>query len=174
MPSLPTLSDLFDEFKSTLEADPNYNFVDFSAGSTLRAFGGVAAAAGQSLLRDTLLRFSALYLRTAQGGDLDALALDRYDTAAARLPGELTEAYRQRLLAFHPSLRRGTPDALRVYGATLAGVVAVEVTEDLLAGIVTMTLTKTDAASAATVRAAALAGMDGWRSASVAVNVVVV
>lgn len=174
MPSLPTLSDLFDEFKSTLEADPEYNFVDFSAGSTLRAFGGVAAAAGQALLRDMLVRFSGLFLRTAQGADLDTLALDRFGADAARLPGESTEDYRARLLAYAAALVRGTPAALLVYGATLAGVASVALDEDLTAGIVTLTLTLAAGADAGEVEAAALAGLDAWRAPSVTVNVVVV
>lgn len=173
MPGLPTLSDLSEEFKSTLDADPDYAFIDYSPGSTLRAISGVAAAAGQSILRDTLGRFSALFFRTAQGTDLDALALDRYGTDAARLPGEETEAYRARMLAFAPSLRRGTPDALLVYGATLANVADVAVTEDLQAGLVTLTLTAVDGADKAALATAARAGLSGWRALSVPVNVVV-
>lgn len=173
MPSLPTLSDLAEEFKSTLDADPDYAFIDYSPGSTLRAFTGVAAAAGQAILRDTLARFAALFFRTAQGSDLDALALDRYGAAGARLPSEETEAYRTRLLAFAPSLRRGTPAALVVYGATLANVADVAVTEDLQAGLVTLTITAVDGADKAALATAARAGLSGWRAVSVPVNVVV-
>lgn len=139
MAILPTILELYDEYKSRLESDPDHTGKDWSAGSWLDAFGSVAAVAGQSIMRWSTRRFLTAFVTTAEGSALDFVGEDRY--GLSREAGETADEYRTRILEYVANLARATVPALEGWARTLDGVEGVSLDETVVEGNVLVTIT---------------------------------
>lgn len=165
MPTIPTFQDLYDEGESELVANPDHQFNDFSAGSWLDAFTGVAATEAKAVLRWMVKRFLTAFVSTAEGSDLDFIIRDRY--GLEREVDETDADFRARALNWILNLSRATVPALRFYAESDADVTSAEVLEDFGAGIVTISLTIVSGAVVADVLARLNAGATAWRAAGI-------
>lgn len=75
--TLPTFAELYQSAKEEIQAR-NPSLTDFNEGSNLDAIAGAGAMLADEVLRYVIARFSAQFVDTAAGADLDALALDRF------------------------------------------------------------------------------------------------
>lgn len=113
--AIPTFQQLYDVSKAETQAR-NPSLTDFEEGSNLDALTGANAVLADLVLRQALSYFQALFVDTATGTDLDALALDRFGLerkAASAAYGYVTFT------------RDGTTDAEEIpAGTTLRATVA--------------------------------------------------
>lgn len=163
MALIPNFQQLYDDARAFLEGNPVYGFADFSAGSYLDAFCALAAIEVQALMRWSRARFLGAFVSTAEGSDLDFVALDRY--GLTREPGESDEDFRRRISVYVSNLARATSEALVYYAETIPGVAAAVVVEDFETGISTIQLTLDAGANADTVASAVRSGLSSWRAA---------
>ncbi|HYD02616.1 MAG TPA: baseplate J/gp47 family protein [Phycisphaerales bacterium] len=77
MPTPPSWQQLYDAAKAEIQAR-NPSLSDWSEGSRLDATTGAAAVLADQLIEFVVRNFAAQFVDTAQGADLDALALDRF------------------------------------------------------------------------------------------------
>lgn len=82
--TLPTFQDLYDAFRSQVQLR-RPDLTDFNEGSVLDAMAGGGAVLGDEVIYGGVQLFAKLFFDTAEGDDLDALALDRYGSVGARL-----------------------------------------------------------------------------------------
>lgn len=169
MATIPRFQELYDEGQATLEADPTYQFLDFTPGSWLDAFCAVAAAEAQAVIRWSSRRFLACFVSSAEKSDLDFLAFDRY--RLVRVTDESDADFRARIYGWVDNLARATPAALKYYAEGVEGVAAAAVSEDLTAGITTIEIVIVDGAVSSTVIEAVKDGLSAVRAAGRFVNV---
>lgn len=77
---LPTFQDLYDAAKAEIQSR-NSALTDWNEGSVLDAVAGAAAALADESIRRAVDLFAALFVDTATGAELDALAADRFNLA---------------------------------------------------------------------------------------------
>lgn len=167
--ALPRFKDLYNAARDLLDADPDYQFNDFSAGSWLDSFAAVVAAECAAVARYARRRFLSAFIASAEGAELDYLVYDRY--RMTRKSGESDAELIERVYREVDNLAKATPAALRVYAEGIEGVSSALVSEDLLTGITTIALSLEAGAVEATVIADVQAGLDGVRAAGRWVNV---
>jgi len=177
LPELPSFQDLYDEFEAEVTSDPDTELSDFSAGSRLDAYAGVAASAGQAIMRWIARQTRRVFISTAEGDDLDFAVADRYgsdDQFLIRRADELDGNYRDRVLEYAQNLGRGTVPALEFYLRNVRTDIdsaSVEVTEDLTTGILTLAATANAGESANDITSSIVAELPEWRPAAHGWNV---
>lgn len=168
---LPTVLELYDTYKAALEAKPEHQTKDWSAGSWLDAFGSVAAVAGIGIMRYAARQFLRTYLHGVDGADLDYLAQDRY--GLERLPGETDDEFRDRIYSWVANSARATLPALTGWALSLDGVGTVSYDETITDGeiIVTATLDLDGTVDEVDVLAQFATERDEWRAFGITLNV---
>lgn len=164
MPTIPTENDLYAEYKADVEADAETSITDFTPGSVLDVFAGVVATAARGILRWFLRITSRAFVSASEKEDLDTVIMDRVNLP--RLAGESDDDYKDRYFAYIEALGRGTLTAWQFFAKyMIVGVDTTDYTisEDLDAGIVTITITPLSTSDEATIKANALAIIDEWR-----------
>lgn len=167
---IPTILELYDEYKAALEAKPEHQSKDWSAGSWLDAFGSVAAVAAQGIMRFAGREFLKTFVTTTTGSDLEYVARDRY--GLEKLPGETDEEFVDRIIAWVTNSARATLPALTGWILSIDGVGTVALAEDLVEGeiIVTATITLDGTEDEVDVVADFVAAKDDWRAFGITLN----
>lgn len=172
MPELTPFQTLYDEYSAEVTADPDTELSDFSPGSRLDAYGGLAATAAQSIMRWIARQVRRVFVSTAEGGDLDFAVADRFgdsDAWLTRRTGESDEDYRTRVLEYAENLGRGTLDALGFYMRSVRDdleTATVKVTEDLETGFLTLEATVLTGEDEVTVAGEIATDLPAWRPAA--------
>lgn len=172
MPELPNTNDLYGEFRDEVESDPESSWNDFSTGSMLDAFAGVAAMLGRAVMRWILRQMRRAFISTAKDGDLEFVAEDTYGTVLTRREDESFSEYKPRVLDYRDEgLERGTSPALVWYTESLDGVLDAVPEEDFKSGITTIRAAfNPDQRSASDIRADWNDLLDEWRMTSAPTN----
>ncbi|MFB6373324.1 MAG: hypothetical protein ABEN55_09470 [Bradymonadaceae bacterium] len=174
MPDLPTFQDLYDEFEAETRGSNKSRLNDFSAGSFLDAFAGVAASAVRGIDRWVLRQIQNTYLESAPDGELETVAVDLYGDDLSRRQDENFESYRRRVLGYRENgLKRGTAPALGYFGESIEGVVVASVEERDPPGVGAVAVTlrfDDDETSESDVREAWKEGIDAWRAVGAPVS----
>ncbi len=172
--AIPSFLELYDAAKAVITADPNHTLDDYTDGSWLDAFTGVAAGAAQGVTRYAQRQLARFFRSSATGDDLDDLVRDYFGTAIVRLAGESDADFNARVDEYVESgLVRGTPSALQwLLDQVIDGIepATTSVTEDELTGIVTLNYTATSGNLVADIDTAINAVIREWRPAGRAVN----
>lgn len=174
MPEQPTFNETYDEFEAEVTADATTTLSDFSPGSMLDMFAGVAALAGQGVKRWITRQVSRKFVASAEDSDLDAVVSDYVGDQLPRLAGESDEDYQARYYEFLDALAKGTEVAWRYLldnGAEEVDGDGSTASEDLVAGIVTLTVEPADGYTYAEAKAALEALFSKWRLLGTPVNI---
>lgn len=172
--AIPSFLDLYDAAKAVITADPNHTLDDYSDGSWLDAFTGVAAGAAQGVSRYAQRELAKFFRSSAEGTDLDDLVADYFGDAITRAAGESDDDFNARVDEYvENGLVRGTPSALLwMLENVIAGIepATSSVLEDDLTGLVTLRFTAASGSTVADVSANINAIIDAWRPAGRGVN----
>lgn len=172
MPELASFQDLYDEYEAEVVSDPDTELSDFSPGSRLDAYAGVAATAAQSIMRWIARQVRRVFISTAAGDDLDFAVEDRYGSADEWLRRRVDESdddYRTRVLTYAENLGRGTMTSLDFYlrfVRTDIDPTSIAVTEDLETGIITLSATASEGEDAAAIAESVGTDLPEWRPAA--------
>lgn len=178
MADLLPFQDLYDEFESAVTADVETGLADFSPGSRLDAYAGVAATAAQTVMRWISRQVRRVFISASSEGDLDVAVADRYGDVdfLQRRTDEDDETYRARVLEYAQNLGRGTISSLDYYlrrVRTDLDAESVLVSEDLDTGILTMRATALAGEDASSVAASIVGDLPDWRPAAHGWNVII-
>ena len=178
MADLLPFQDLYDEFESAVTSDADTDLSDFSPGSRLDAYAGVAATAAQTVMRWISRQVRRVFISTAEGGDLDVAVADRYGDGdfLQRRAGEQDAVYRTRILEYAQNLGRGTVSALEFYLRTVRTDVEVDsviVEEDFETGILTLRATALAGEVATDIASSIAEELPAWRPAAHGWNLVI-
>jgi hypothetical protein len=170
--------DLYDEFESAVTSDAATDLSDFSPGSRLDAYAGVAATAAQTVMRWISRQVRRVFISTSSGADLEVAVADRYGDAEflQRRAGEDDEAYRARVLEYAQNLGRGTVSALEYYLRSVRTDLepdTVSVSEDFETGILTLQATALAGEDIDVVTSSIVADLPDWRPAAHGWNVII-
>lgn len=172
--SLPTFQELYDAGADVVTSDPDHTLDDFSAGTYLDAFAGVAAGVAQATSRWVQRQARRFFRRTASGDDLDVIAWDRYRVTRESLGDEdmTDEEFGERIDDYLANgIGRGTLPALKFWLENLvAGVASATVTEDTMTGIITLTVTAEEDATNDDVEDIIADELDAWKPGGHPVN----
>lgn len=172
--AIPTFNQLYDAARAVIESDPEHVLNDFSDGSWLDAFAGVAAGAAQGVSRYALSQAKRFFRLTAKGSDLDDLIADLLGGLIVRRAGESDDELNARVDEYlRNGLVRGTPAALAWFALnSVEGVEAgsVVVIEDDARGITTLRFRVLSGFTVAAVSAQMRSQLDSWRAMGRAVN----
>lgn len=123
MPTLPTFDEIYAVGRTEVQAR-NGGLTDWRSGSALDAVVGGGAVVADQVIRAGVAQFARQFVDTAEGADLDALALDRFQLArraASQAVGQLT-------WTDSSGTSRTIPLGTRVRGAVNGVTVTVETT----------------------------------------------